>query len=214
MSSAPILKLFARAPRPGEAKTRLAQSLGVEKTAQVAAGLIRTSTELAVEHWPGTVRLEVWPDTDHEVFSQLAQDLGISISLQAPGNLGAKMLGALHDGLAEGCATAVMGCDAPQCPPGQLVKAFEALQGGSNVFGPAEDGGFWLLGLCHVAPGLFEGIDWDAPETGALTLASADRISVKFGVTLETLFDIDTIDEYSRLEREYPDLIGRILGSA
>ncbi len=214
MNKAPILKLFARAPRPGEAKTRLAKSLGLQKTARVAAGLIRTTTSLAVEHWPGEVRLEVWPDTHHEVFDELSDQYGIAVSVQSEGNLGDKMLTALHEGLAEGAATAVMGCDAPQCPGEQLVIAAESLKNGDNVFGPAQDGGFWLLGLTRVAPGLFAGIDWDAPQTGARTLASAASISVEFKVTLQTLFDIDTIDEYSRLEREYPELIERILGRA
>jgi len=176
VSAEPLLQLFARAPRVGEAKTRLAADVGKEKTALIAAGLIQVTTELAVASWPGEVRLKVWPDVEHPVFSNIESRFTIDVEVQTPGDLGDKMIAALHEGIAAGTPTAVMGCDAPQCPPAELRRAADALQKGHNVFGPAEDGGFWLLGLTQTACGLFDGIDWDAPETGAQTLNGASRI--------------------------------------
>jgi len=212
MTAAPLLKLFAKQPVAGRAKTRLAADIGDEEAAQIATGLIIETVRLALSVWPGEVRMAVWPDASHPLFHRLRQHTRIGFERQAEGDLGDKMLAALHAGLDEGYATAVMGCDAPQCPPMALEQAAAALADGANPFGGAEDGGFWLIGLSEHAPGLFDGIDWDAPQTGAKTRESARAIGLDLDDSLPVLFDLDTVDELNRLTTEYPELAARVKG--
>jgi rSAM/selenodomain-associated transferase 1 len=192
--SNPALLLFARQPVPGEVKTRLAAHCGPERAAQVAAQLIRATVQLAAAHWPGAIYLYGAPDAGHPLFHELAKEFPLRLATQTPGDLGSKMHAALSEGIAHHGAAAVLGCDVPHCPPPVLVEAYEQLVRGRNILGPAEDGGYYLLGLTAPCAALFQGIVFGSDTVRRYTLARAAQAGVSFEL-LPALRDIDTWDD-------------------
>lgn len=204
MSGAELI-VFARRPVPGQAKTRLAAHCGPERAAQIAAELIRATVELAVAHWSGEVRLCGAPNARHPLFQELAARWPVPLADQAPGDLGEKMQAALRGGIARHGAAAVLGCDVPHCPPPVLWEAYERLNRGKNVLGPAEDGGYYLIGLTAPCPSLFEGIAWGSDTVLRETLARAAAAGVQFEL-LPMLRDIDTWDDLVQAAAHRPGL--------
>jgi len=202
----PVLNLFAKLPIRGQVKTRLIPALGENEATRLAERFITYTLEETTRLWPGDRVLWLWPHLDHPLAVSVRQRFRIEICAQAPGNLGAKMITALNRDLSQGLCSAVMGCDLVHCPPEQLATAARQLTDGENIFAAAEDGGFWLLGLNQRVPALFNGVDWDAGETGNATLERAESLGVRFGYRAPTLFDIDRPADLVRLKRDYPTI--------
>jgi glycosyltransferase A (GT-A) superfamily protein (DUF2064 family) len=90
-------------------------------------------------------------------------------------------------------AVAIIGADIPDISPKHIAAAFQALGQADAVFGPAADGGYWLIGLsrgCRAAPaGLFRNVRWSSPNALADTVASLGRAQIAY---IDTLGDVDT----------------------
>jgi rSAM/selenodomain-associated transferase 1 len=139
-----LLLIFARAPRMGRAKTRLARDLGVAAAWRVNRLLhARTLRAVRDPRWRtllcvagrGDLRARfpgLWPDD-------------LERTAQGPGDLGARLMRAFRSAPAQ--RIAVIGADAPDLRRADIAAAFRALNKGDAVFGPAADGGFWLLAL-------------------------------------------------------------------
>ena len=162
-----------------------------EQAAEIAAHLIRATVELAVSSWPGEIYLYGAPDTEHAVFHRLADEFGIGLASQCPGDLGAKMLDALRGGIERHGAAAVLGCDVPHCGWDVLDYANGRLARGHNVLGPTEDGGYYFIGLQEARPELFRDIEWGGCRVLAQTLQRAKDVGVEFDF-LKMLRDVDT----------------------
>jgi rSAM/selenodomain-associated transferase 1 len=119
-------------------------------------------------------------------------------------DLGARM----HDALTrlidvKACGAAmVVGTDTPLLTPGHIVEAAAVLSAHDGVvIGPADDGGYYLIGMKRVRRGMFEQIAWGSGTALADTLAAAKRLQVTTYLIRGT-YDVDTIDDLRRLERE------------
>ena len=203
--SQPELILFARQPVPGQAKTRLQPDYSPEKAAEIACFMIRATVELAVSAWPGDVSLYVWPGTDHLLFRQLAREFDIHLVPQLEGDLGARMLHALQEGIARRGAAAVMGCDVPHCGWDIVDQANGWLARGKNILGPTEDGGYYLIGLQEAQAELFTGMPWGGSGVLELTLARAKKLGIEFDL-LKKLRDIDTAADLWLVAQKYEPL--------
>ena len=190
----PDLILFAKQPRPGDAKTRLMPVYTAEQAAEVAARLVRATVELAAASWPGEIYLYGAPDANHPLFHELAEEFSIKLASQAEGDLGTKMLCALRDGIARQGSAAVLGCDVPHCGWEILDHANEGLVRGRNLLGPTEDGGYYFIGLQHPWVELFSDVEWGGCRVLGSTLQRAEEIGVEFEL-LTTLTDIDTASD-------------------
>jgi rSAM/selenodomain-associated transferase 1 len=203
--SQPELLLFARKPVPGEVKTRLLPDNTPARAAEIAAFLIRATVELAASAWPGRIYLYAWPDAEHPLFRELAREFPVTLAAQAEGDLGAKMLAALRDGIERcGCA-AVMGCDVPHCGWPVLDQANDWLARGDNVLGPTEDGGYYFIGLQQPRAELFEGVEWGGDRVLAATLTRAEALGIEFEM-LPLLRDIDTAADLWLVAQKYEPL--------
>ena len=202
---APALALMAKRPEPGRSKTRLMPELSARRASDAAASLIRETANLAVQAWPGPIHLLCWPDRHHEVFSEIARDTRIRTGVQAAGDLGAKMSQAICRLAARGHPAAVMGCDVPHCAPAQLRRAFELLSRGRSVFGPATDGGYYLIGLQDCLPELFLRHAWGGPDVARQTLQRAAALGIEFA-TLDAMRDIDDYRDLEAAANELPRL--------
>lgn len=191
----PRVVLFTRYPEPGRAKTRLIPALG----AQGAAALHRALTERTIEvvHRSG-LALEIRATgAPHTAFTAW---LGAeTIVDQGDGDLGERL-----ERAGPPYPTLFIGADAPDLTPGLLRDAADALERSSAVIGPAEDGGFWLLGLARAVAGVFTGIDWGTDVVCAQTIARLTAAAID-PVLLPELADCDRPADLSR----WPDLMAR-----
>jgi rSAM/selenodomain-associated transferase 1 len=182
--------VFAKAPEPGYAKTRLAPLLGDLGAARLAAFLLRRAVRQAVGAAVGTVELCCAPDPGHPAFQTMQRRFGLALTAQGEGDLGARMSNAVERVVSAGAAVIVIGTDAPGLDAAYLQQAWDVLQRHDVVLGPAEDGGYTLIGLHRATPTLFEGLAWSTPAVWAQTQARVRRAGLT-QARLGVLRDID-----------------------
>jgi uncharacterized protein len=193
--------VFAKAPVPGEVKTRLVPALGEEGAARLHEALVRHALDTAVRADVGPVELWCAPDAAHAFFTRCGRDFAVRLREQPSGHLGERMAEAFRAALCDNVALVLVGSDCPALGPGTVREAAEALASHDAVFAPAEDGGYVLVGLAGDAPGIFEGIAWGGSEVMAQTRARLLEARVAWK-ELGTFWDIDRPEDYVRLERE------------
>ncbi|MEF8943419.1 MAG: TIGR04282 family arsenosugar biosynthesis glycosyltransferase [Desulfohalobiaceae bacterium] len=192
--------LFAKAPDPGRAKTRLVPVLGEQGAAELQKRLIRNALDRVVrEAMPPT---ELWcaPDSEHPFFQGLSREYSVTLRDQSGGDLGARMLAAARDGLAETGHVILLGTDSPELSPHLIRRASDALAGGRDaVIGPAHDGGYVLLGLSRLQEGIFRNIPWGTERV----LEETRRRLAQLGFSWEELPSCGDLDRRQDLERLY-----------
>jgi rSAM/selenodomain-associated transferase 1 len=161
--------VFAKAPLPGYAKTRLAKQIGNEAAAKLAARMLHNAIEQAVAAGLGPVELCCSPDSGHPIFAELQQKYGVTLTLQGEGDLGARMQRALARGLQQHQQVLLTGTDAPRLDAATLRLAAEALSGNSAVFAPTFDGGYALVGVTQDIPQLFADMPWSTERVMSLS---------------------------------------------
>jgi rSAM/selenodomain-associated transferase 1 len=184
----PRVALFTRYPTAGVAKTRLIGALGADG----AAALHRRLTE----HTLAAVRASGLPfeirstGAPPGAFTSWLGD--IPVVDQGPGDLGARLMAA-----GPPYPTMFIGADAPDLTPAHLLDAAAALTGAQAAIGPAEDGGYWLLGLAHAADTLFEAMPWGTDRVFAETMARMDLLGIAPAL-LPMLADLDRPEDLAR----------------
>ncbi len=190
------LLVFAKAPEPGRAKTRLIPALGAEGAADLQARLVRHTLAGAAQSRASTV-LWCHPDPGHRFFRACAKDFGIVLRAQHGGDLGERMANAFAAVLEEGPAV-LIGTDCPALEPGDLDEAFAALHDHDAVLGPARDGGYYLLGLRRPDPRLFADIRWGTCHVLAETRERLAQLGWQWQ-ELEVKSDIDRPEDLAHL---------------
>jgi rSAM/selenodomain-associated transferase 1 len=185
--------VMARTPRAGAVKTRLEPLLGPHGCAGLQAALLDHAIRLARAVAPDGTYLAL--DTPLAGTELVASE--VRLLIQRGADLGARMRHALddvwggHDG-----PVAVIGTDAPTLREAHLYASAAALDAADVVFGPALDGGYYLIGLCHPAPEVLA-LDprlWGGHKVLAASLAAARRAELRTA-SLEPLRDLDTPDD-------------------
>lgn len=179
--------IFVKAPQAGRVKTRLGREIGMARAAALFRIMMKkTLTETISGPWRTVLAVDppsalrgweiYWPSAIPRVS-------------QGPGNLGDRMARMIK--WAPPGPVIIIGADAPQMRTRHIRKAFSALARKDAVFGPADDGGYWLIGLSRrrAAPHLFKSVRWSSPHALEDTLKNLpDSFSVQF---LESLRDVD-----------------------
>lgn len=113
-------------------------------------------------------------------------------------DLGERLRHAFGKAFQHGARAAVaIGSDAPQLSCATLRRAFRLLKKKNVVLGPAEDGGYYLIGLDHLYPKIFRGISWSTEQVLQQTLFQLKAGNLSYGL-LPTLWDIDTLADWQR----------------
>ncbi|MFM9885788.1 MAG: TIGR04282 family arsenosugar biosynthesis glycosyltransferase [Burkholderiales bacterium] len=198
--------IFAKAPVAGIAKTRLIPSLGAAGAAALHAAMVARMVAVATAAAVGPVELACTPDTAHPLFQSLSRQHGVALSVQGDGDLGERMFRALDRAILEAGAGIIVGTDCAALDARYLHAARAALDDGVPVVvGPAEDGGYVLIGGRVVCPAIFQGVEW-----GTDTVMHATRQVLRARAIgwheLATLWDVDRPEDLMRLSIEYPDL--------
>ena len=191
MGSRFIVFIFVKAPVPGRVKTRLAASLGSVEAAQLYQSLAHRIVERVRA---GGYRTVVYFDPPSAVAKVRAWlGAGLEYRPQPQGDLGDRLRRAFADGFEEADCVSVIGTDIPDLDQAAVERSFELVssrEGPDAVFGPALDGGYYLLTLSRPAPGLFEGIAWSTGAVLEESLRRAEALGLTVGF-LDSLADID-----------------------
>lgn len=188
----PRVAVFARHPTPGEAKTRLIPALGPVDAAALHRRLVeRTLRAVRACGFPFELRVT---GAEVRVFHDWLGPLPVVD--QGGGDLGERLARA-----GPPYPTLFIGSDAPDLSPMHLQVAAAALARAPAAIGPAEDGGYWLLGLRRAVPGVFAGVAWGTGAVFAQTLARLRSAGIE-PVILPELADLDRPEDLAR----WPDL--------
>jgi rSAM/selenodomain-associated transferase 1 len=187
---------MARHPQPGRVKTRLARVLGAEEACALYRAFVLDLAD-RLRALPYDVCWAYWPPT--APFADLVP--GARCRPQEGRDLGERMVQAVSAEFEEGGRPVlVVGADAPHLPTASLAEAARALDAGTDVvLGPAEDGGYYLVGVRVPVPGLFDGIAWGTAGVLAATVARAGAAALTTHL-LGTSFDVDEAPDLLRLE--------------
>jgi hypothetical protein len=188
------LCIFAKPPRAGAVKTRLAATVGAEAAAALAGAFLDDTLALGRSL------------TEARVVLALAGDPGASAAAahdaevwpQGEGDLGARMERVLARALGEAPKALAIGTDSPGLALELLERALRALDDHDAVLGPADDGGFYLIGLRRCPEGLLAELPWSCATTLSETAARlrAHGLSVAM---LPPWFDVDVVADLDRL---------------
>ena len=206
MKSAAVILVFARAPIPGRAKTRLAPRLGEWGAARLQARLTLRALSMAKRAACGQVELHGAPRGAHAFFRHCRNKFRVRVKAQRGADLGKRMHRALSMALRSHRVALLIGTDCPDLGPRDLQRAARLLRGAcAMVLAPAEDGGYALIGARRVSPALFEGVSWGSSEVFSETrirLAAADYQ----WRALRKVWDIDRPEDLERHVRLLPYL--------
>lgn len=196
MSLSISLHMLARAPVAGRVKTRLIPALGAQGACDLQQLLLERALRLPAH---GFTERFLWLDDLPTVeLQELADAQGWTLVEQPAGDLGERMRRIATLGLAESDAVILIGNDCPAIDGDYLQAACSALQTQPVVIGPAEDGGYVLLGLRSMKATLFSDMPWGTEQVFDLTLQRLQQLDLRPAL-LPALWDVDRPEDLSRL---------------
>ncbi len=196
------LVVFARAPILGAVKTRLVPPLSNEQALALHRALVEDTLERLTR--VGGNALEHWLYLSEPLASQDALEIPSdwTMALQSGDDLGGRMENAFRDALHEEPGKMILlGSDSPTVPLEYVGQAFKEMVDREVVLGPAEDGGYYLIGCSTLVPELFQSIDWGTDRVLSQSkdaLANANR---EFAL-LPAWYDVDSEKDLARLRTE------------
>lgn len=187
--------VFQKFPKPGKVKTRLAKSIGQEKAAKLYAFLLRHTHQQLKEieasifvFHQGPIAAHEYPKESYFFYPQKGNDLG------------EKMAGAFHEVFKMGFdQVLVIGTDCYELKNEHLNQAFAALKNNDVVIGPAQDGGYYLLGMSKFRPHLFQDVSWSTSTVLNATLKKAADAGLST-LLLDALNDVDRYEDLGELK--------------
>lgn len=194
-----VILVFAKAPVPGSVKTRLSPPLSARQAAELQRKLLWHTLEAASSAALGSIELCCAPECHDPFFDLCQRHFGLQLKTQAAGDLGAKMQFALTEGLTRADSAILIGSDCPTISADYLQHAGRALTTGHDVvLGPAEDGGYGLIGVFGAIPNIFTDIPWGTGLVMKATLGRLTSNDAKW-CELPPIWDVDRPEDLARL---------------
>jgi uncharacterized protein len=189
-----LLLIFTRNPELGKVKTRLAATIGDKNALDIYNYLLNHTQEI-ISKIDATRRVlyseeinknDIW---DNDLYQKQTQ-FGT--------HLGARMKNAFADGFADDFKKIVIiGTDLHDLEASDIENAFSELEKNDVVIGPAEDGGYYLLGLKFIPNGIFSNKNWGTNSVLSATLSDLENFNI---CLLKTKNDIDTFEDIMNIE--------------
>jgi rSAM/selenodomain-associated transferase 1 len=198
------LVIFAKAPIPGQVKTRLCPPLTPDEAATLHGSFVldtleRTKTAAVKLKLPIDRYLACAPSVTHVFFKIMEERQGVKLIDQVGDDLGARMNQAFAILFAQGYRQVLLiGTDVPTLPLDHFKQAIVLLERHDLVLGPACDGGYYLIGLKRPTPELFVDVPWSTDQVLRLTQEKAGAL----GLTTTSLGpwrDVDTLADLQAL---------------
>jgi rSAM/selenodomain-associated transferase 1 len=197
------LAIMAKAPRPGQVKTRLSPPLTPEQAAELNVCFLRDTTENIASVAGAAGLISYTPVGDEELFDGLLP-AGFCLVAQRGDGFGERLLAAAEDILACGFASVcLIDSDSPTVPRATFEQAVAELArpGDRVVIGPTEDGGYYLIGMKRAYAAMFERIAWSTTKVFAETCERAREAGLEL-VELPLWYDVDDGETLRILEAE------------
>ena len=188
----PLIQIFCKAPVLGKVKTRLIKEMGARR----ALDLYKQMFERLMADFSLNSRLaELWisPDKNHVFFEQY----GLPRFQQSGLDLGAKMSEALRDGLSRHESVILIGSDLPLINKSYIDRAVSSLRDHEVVLGPAEDGGYGLVGVKAETPDMFSDINWGTEKVLSQTCDKLNKGGLSYSL-LPLIWDVDRPSDLPR----------------
>lgn len=198
------LVIFAKAPIPGQVKTRLCPPLTTDEAASLHGSFVldtleRSKTAVAKLKLPLDRYLACAPSSTLVFFKIMEERQGVKLTDQVGDDLGARMNQAFETMFARGYKRVlIVGTDVPTLPLDHYKQALALSETNDLVLGPALDGGYYLIGLKRTAPDLFTNIPWSTDQVLRLTQEKATKMGLKTAL-ISPWRDVDTIDDVQAL---------------
>ncbi len=165
----PVL-VFTRTPVPGRVKTRLIPAIGAGRAANLHRAMLWRTVATVAQAAVGPVGLWCSPASEHPYIAEIQREFGLDVHLQKGGDLGERMHLALQSQLDDAGGALLVGTDCPFLETGDLQLAARALREGADaVIGPAQDGGYYLIGVRESDAEVFSGVAWGSGQVLATT---------------------------------------------
>ncbi|MDF1629605.1 MAG: TIGR04282 family arsenosugar biosynthesis glycosyltransferase [Alcanivoracaceae bacterium] len=201
-----VVAVFARPPLAGQVKTRLAATLGDETALDVYRRLLAMTLKSAKASGYPCVLFAAAPSAE---LSAIADSYGVSVRVQQGDGLGERMVRAIAELHRQYQRVLLIGSDCPALAPRHLQQGYAALQDSAVVLGPAEDGGYWLIGSaepeCWHDHHFLDAVPFGGDEALAMTLRCLESCMQSrlqyHGASiamLAALWDLDTEADYRR----------------
>lgn len=184
-----LLLIFTRNPELGKSKTRLARTIGDQTALEIYKFLLKRTQEIAVKvnadkavYYSVKVRNnDIWDSSIYQKYQQFGEDLGV------------RMKNAFKNGFEAGYKKVIIvGSDLYDLSSKIIDNAFQKLESNDFVIGPAEDGGYYLLGMNFLQENIFENKDWGTETVRKDTL---ENLKDKKVFLLEMLNDVDVFED-------------------
>lgn len=187
-----LLIIFLKYPQIGRVKTRLAKSIGDEKALAIYRHLVAHTLEVAALgewnvqlHW--AQEMDAYPGFETYDYT-----------VQKGDDLGARMSHSIALGLESHDQAVLIGSDIPGIHEDILAEAFDQLLTKDLVFGPAEDGGYYLVGARKHVPEVFNLEEWSHPKVLEQSMKRAQAEGCSLGL-VDRLSDLDTVEDLKKL---------------
>ncbi len=198
------LVIFAKAPIPGQVKTRLCPPLTPDEAATLHGSFVldtleRTQAAVTKLTLPMDRYLACAPSATHVFFKIMEERQGVKVIDQVGDDLGLRMNQAFETMFARGYRRVLItGTDVPTLPLDHFKQALASLENHDLVLGPALDGGYYLIGLKRMAPELFTVISWSTDQVLKLTQEKAASLGLKTTL-IQPWRDVDTLADLQAL---------------
>lgn len=208
------LAVFAKAPVAGEVKTRLTPSISSAQTCKLHKKLVLHTLQMATSL--AFCQSVLFASKADKWWDELLQEHPVELHYQQGKDLGERMHSAIQvlwSALEEtkmASQILLIGTDCPFITDEYIKQAYSELNDSDLVIGPAEDGGYVLIGMTAPHRELFEGVDWGTAQVLDQTLAIAHSLGLSYRV-LSVQRDIDRPEDFSFLKARMPELISGIL---
>jgi len=188
------LIIIAKYPEEKNVKTRLKGLMPDEKRLALYVSMLE-NTLRKLKSVPGVdTYIAYAPESGKNYFTRF----GVGLILLPEGDLGMRMFHAFRELFKTGYRRAVLvGADIPDLSSAIILKAFMILSLDDIVYGPAKDGGYYLVGMRKLIKEVFEDVPWSSNQTLNRSIERARQSGYNVALT-ETLSDIDTIDDVKR----------------
>lgn len=185
--------VFAKAPLIGRVKTRLISAVGAMRAMRLYRLMLASVLQRLADARIAPIEIHAAPDARHPWLRRLAGRVGASLAPQVEGDLGRRMAWAARHAHRDADMVLLIGADGVWLCPQELSSAFSRLQAGATaILGPADDGGYVLLGLRRGFDArVFQGLPWGGPRVAAITRARLRLAGVAWG-ELSSRPDLDT----------------------
>jgi rSAM/selenodomain-associated transferase 1 len=211
-----LLVVVAKAPLPGYVKTRLFPFFSPVEAAELYKCFIEdTVVEMRELQGECDTAIAYTPETAGNAFDFVLLD-GFRLFTQNGNDLGERLSNVFTEKLSEGYeAVSIIDSDSPDLPKSLVLESFRLLSSKNSdvVFGPCNDGGYYLVAMKKACPELFTGIPWSTGSVLSMSIKKAERLGMRTAL-LPCWNDIDTFEdltEFFKKHRDWP-VQGRCAG--